>query len=1148
MDDKLMESLINSDELITKTIEENNNSFKDLFDQFSSIMSMTIVNGEQIEKQLTEQGEKEAEQIKGALTGNINQASNLTLEKVAESEIQENQGSILSDETVNDLINVIANIQDVLGKINTDQIATITATPPESANANTGINKELIISSENQVGPEAPTPQVNPELTLAQVGPSLPLPQVGPEAPTPQVNPELTLAQVGPSLPLPQVGPEAPTPATNTLNIENLGQVIDDFKTLSNLNWCTDWLKCLEKIIEQADIVKEALNSIPFEKKISLGLNDEELGKLDESIQKVKENISSDINLSTAKNELIEQTVSSNNTPDLSTSFLDSFFELSEKLGLFTDKVENNSISQESFINKVSEFSETTSKTIENTFTTFNDTTKTILEKPNTLETALETIESKVQTEVKPEFLSEFSFEELLNFTIPKFTEVNAQEFLPPPPPPLIPFGEMGMIPSLIKSLSPEIGTVQNTTAPAINLPNEELINIEGVQPEKTNVQEKPTTLTPPPPPPLEFGFESIFETLGFSFPGILPEAEGAQVVKTESPTASLSPLPMGPELQQAETANVGFPKTPNIPAPPPPLEFGFESIFESLGFLSPGILPEAEGAQVVNTESPTASLSPLLPMGPELQQAEIANVGSPKTPNVPAPPPPLEFGFESIFETLGFSFPGIFPEAEGAQVVNTESPTASLSPMPMGPELQQVETANVGSPKVSNVPAPPPPLEFGFESILESLGFSSPGILPTESPTASLSPMPMGPELQQVETANVGSPKVSNVPAPPPPLEFGFESILETLGFSFPGILPEAEGVQVVNTESPTASLSPVPMGPEFQQAETANVGSPKTPNVPLAPPPPMNFMDFLFPKSPVVEEPLGAQVNTVEKNPLNLENLFNFEPNVLSDNTIKETGFSQNEIQKPLGFEELGSLDLTNNSKTTENMGNQFSAKPLPFAPDFNLMSSFPEIETFGEMTLENVQNITEPIYNPLESLFQTKGNEFSKNNVAVGNTKASPPAISNNIEEMLIKNQEVPQVNLSNVATKIQNEIPQSTSELAASTEVMMNEVNLEPLGSQLSSSIDSLSQNMNTQPADAQAATGATSTESSPDVMNQILTMLTNLNSTIKGMSSPQGAGTTVIPQSGGSSLSEAQARIIGRQIANELKDNFSKLYN
>jgi hypothetical protein len=397
---------------------------------------------------------------------------------------------------------------------------------------------------------------------------------------------------------------------------------------------------------------------------------------------------------------------------------------------------------------------------------------------------------------------------------------------------------------------------------------------------------------------------------------------------------------------------------------------------------------------------------------------------------------------------------------------------------------------------------------------------------------------MPMGPELQQVETANVGSPKVSNVPAPPPPLEFGFESILESLGFSSPGIFP---------TESPTASLSPMPMGPELQQAETANVGSPKVSNIP-APPPPMDFMDFLFPKSPVVEEPLGTQVNTVEKNPLNLENLFNFESNVLSDNTIKETGISLNEIQKPLGFEELGSLDITNNSKTTENMGNQFSAKPLPFAPDFNLMSSFPEIETFGEMTLENVQNITEPIYNPLESLFQTKGNEFSKNNVAVGNTKASPPAISNNIEEMLIKNQEIPQVNLSTVATKIQNEIPQSTSELAASTEVMMNEVNLEPLGSQLSSSIDSLSQNMNTQPADAQAATGAAPTESSPDVMNQILTMLTNLNSTIKGMSSSQGAGTTVIPQSGGSSLSEAQARIIGRQIANELKDNFSKLYN
>ena len=73
-----MESLINSDELITKTIEENNNSFKDLFDQFSSIMSMTTVQGDKLEKQIVEQGEKEAESIKGTLTESINQSSNIS--------------------------------------------------------------------------------------------------------------------------------------------------------------------------------------------------------------------------------------------------------------------------------------------------------------------------------------------------------------------------------------------------------------------------------------------------------------------------------------------------------------------------------------------------------------------------------------------------------------------------------------------------------------------------------------------------------------------------------------------------------------------------------------------------------------------------------------------------------------------------------------------------------------------------------------------------------------------------------------------------------------------------------------------------------------------------------------------------------------
>ena len=111
MDDKLIEKLISSDELIVKTIEENTQSMKTLIDQFSSIMSMTTVQGDKLEKQIVEQGEKEAESIKGTLTESINQSSNISLETVAENETTTAEGSVLSDQTVNSLIDVISNIQ-----------------------------------------------------------------------------------------------------------------------------------------------------------------------------------------------------------------------------------------------------------------------------------------------------------------------------------------------------------------------------------------------------------------------------------------------------------------------------------------------------------------------------------------------------------------------------------------------------------------------------------------------------------------------------------------------------------------------------------------------------------------------------------------------------------------------------------------------------------------------------------------------------------------------------------------------------------------------------------------------------------------------------------------------------------------------------
>ena len=318
MDEQILEKLISSDELISKTIEENSQKQKKTFDEFSSIMSMTTVNGEELERIIEEQGEKEAETIKATFSQGFNKSSELPLKTITEIESSKYEGGILSDETVNNLIDVISNVQNVLDNL---QLQSVEFTTPTTLTPT--VNN--FVESTNQV--------------------------------------------------------EIPT-----VNLENINQVIDDFKTLSNLNWCKDWLNCLEKIVEQADVVKNALENIPSDKKIEFGINEEELKKVDDSIQKVKENITSDINLSVAKTEMIEQQTIGTEGQQLSNQFLNNFTEITEKISSFTDKVENNTISQESFLNKVNQFPEDTIKTIQNTFNSFNETYKSIIEKSNTLE------------------------------------------------------------------------------------------------------------------------------------------------------------------------------------------------------------------------------------------------------------------------------------------------------------------------------------------------------------------------------------------------------------------------------------------------------------------------------------------------------------------------------------------------------------------------------------------------------------------------------------------------------------------------------------------------------------------------------------------------------------------------------------------
>jgi hypothetical protein len=756
MDDQLIEKLISSDELIVSTIEENSQSLNILIDQFSSIMSMTTVDGEKLEKQIQEQGEKEAEFIKGTLTESVNQSSNLSLEQVAEAEVTASESSLLSDQTVNSLIDVISNMQNVLEKLD-----------------------------------------------------------------------------IG--------GIETQTPQMTEINTGNLTQVIDDFKTLSNLNWCTDWLKCLEKIVEQADVVKDALDSIPSDKKLSLGINEEELQKVDQSIQKVKEDLSADINLNVAKTEMIEQETAAAPTSQLSPAFLNSFSELSERLSSFTEKIENNSVSQESFLNKVNEFSETTSKSIENTFTVFSDTTKTLVEKPSTLEIPAETT---VTTEAKPEF-GGFNFE----------------EFLFPPQFPV-------QFPPL------------QTQAPL-----------------------------PPPPAMLQIGGET-------------------------------GGLPMVPPIEVNVTKNIVPLETTQV----------------------------AEG--LLGTQEPIAN----------------QNVTQPQVVVAPTPPPAI-----------------------------------------VGPEM----------------------VEMG--------GFVN---------------MPMPPLAQNVETT--------------------------------------------------------------------------QAPNVPL-PPPLINFED-LFPKRFEMEpEVIPTNINTEEKSALDFGNFFNFATNPIESSIINDNESIVSSMQAPISFEQLNMPMpplFERNVEAGPQMG--VAASPEVFNMGLGNLISPPVENVTNQTIVQNNQNLPLPNLNPFEGFMQNEAIGSPVGNLGVESAPQQSQNLSANIEELLIKNQEIPQVNLGTAISKIESDMGQPTSQLAASTEVMMNEVNLEPLSNQLSSSISSLGENIKSTPTAVEQKPATSETESSSNVMGEILSMLTKLDATLGTLSSSQGRG-GAMPSLGGS-LSDSQARLIGRQIANELKDSFSKLYN
>ena len=427
MEDELIGQIISSDELIMKNIEENNRMMSESFqDQFSSIMSMTSANSSNIEKQLDVQGQKEAELIKGNLTQNLSQFSNLNLQDIAETKLAQESG-VISENTLNSLIKVISDLQGVIDNLNLNQPTTTQQTLP---------------ISQNEIG---------------------------------------------------------------AVNVENISMLIDDFKTLSSLTWCADWLKCLEKIIEQADNVNKALSSIPDNKKIEFGVTNESLDNVQQSIQKVKEEISSEINLSAVKEELVQQNLP--NETQISPAFLNSFSDFNDKISNVVEKIDKSTISTESFVSKISEFSENTITTIDNSFNEISKTNQALIEKPVGVENTFQSLQTTIKEietgiiEKKSEPFSLKIVESSINIpttesafgempmTMPPLVaqtplatqtptaEVNVQGAVPPP---LLAFGEMPMtMPPLVAQ------TPLATQTPTAQ------VNVQGAV---------------PPPPQLAFG------------------------------------------------------------------------------------------------------------------------------------------------------------------------------------------------------------------------------------------------------------------------------------------------------------------------------------------------------------------------------------------------------------------------------------------------------------------------------------------------------------------------------------------------------------------------------------------------------------------------------------------------------------------
>jgi hypothetical protein len=155
-------------------------------------------------------------------------------------------------------------------------------------------------------------------------------------------------------------------------------------------------------------------------------------------------------------------------------------------------------------------------------------------------------------------------------------------------------------------------------------------------------------------------------------------------------------------------------------------------------------------------------------------------------------------------------------------------------------------------------------------------------------------------------------------------------------------------------------------------------------------------------------------------------------------------------------------------------------------------------------------------------------------------------SMPNFDFGLENILVKNQEQKAPSLASVTTSLQKVETPNTAEMMATNQAMAGEVNLEPIGNKIETSISGLSETLTKQSETNVAQTAPAQQGMSSDVSVQILELLKKLDATLSNQSTNVNSGQQM-PSIGGG-ISESAARTIGRQIAQELKGNLTRLYN